>query len=143
MTIHFRFGSRSELNLNGVKPKLVDVVRRALVKSFTDFAVIEGVRTVARQRELYAKGRTAPGDRVTWTMTSKHITGHAVDLVPINPETAKPDWNYMEGFNEIYRAMMLAAEELQVKIRYGGDWDRDGKLREKGETDSPHFELDE
>ena len=38
-------------------------------------------------------------------------------------------------------SMMRAARELKVPIRWGADWDRDGIPREKGETDSPHFEL--
>ena len=34
-----------------------------------------------------------------------------------------------------------ASRELGVPIRWGADWDMDGLPREKGETDSPHFEL--
>ena len=33
------------------------------------------------------------------------------------------------------------AKELGIKIRWGADWDMDGVARERGETDSPHFEL--
>jgi peptidoglycan L-alanyl-D-glutamate endopeptidase CwlK len=39
------------------------------------------------------------------------------------------------------KAMLAAAKELGIGIRWGADWDSDGKPREKGETDSPHFEL--
>jgi hypothetical protein len=38
-------------------------------------------------------------------------------------------------------AMFAAAKELGVSIRWGADWDGDGKPRERGESDSPHFEL--
>jgi peptidoglycan L-alanyl-D-glutamate endopeptidase CwlK len=37
--------------------------------------------------------------------------------------------------------MFNAAKELNVDIRWGADWNQNGKKREKGETDSPHFEL--
>jgi peptidoglycan L-alanyl-D-glutamate endopeptidase CwlK len=37
--------------------------------------------------------------------------------------------------------MFQAAQELKTTIRWGADWDRDGKPRERGESDSPHFEL--
>ncbi len=40
-----------------------------------------------------------------------------------------------------HTAMFAAAKELGVKIRWGADWDQDGVPREKGESDSPHFEL--
>jgi peptidoglycan L-alanyl-D-glutamate endopeptidase CwlK len=37
-------------------------------------------RSVERQRELYAQGRTTPGSIVTWTLQSKHIRGRAFDF---------------------------------------------------------------
>lgn len=144
MTAAFRFGTRSEANLLGMHHELVNVVRLALIISNVDFAVIEGLRTKDRQRELYAKGRTTTGPIVTWTMNSKHIDGMAVDLLPVNPATGNVDgssWNYKEGFQEISEAMFAAADRLDVKIRWGADWNMNGKPGEKGETDSPHFEL--
>lgn len=127
------------IRLKDVKPILRKVVERAIQITTVDFLVSEGKRTLKRQQELYAKGRTTPGPKVTWTMQSKHLTGDAVDLVPF--VDGKPDWDNIKNFDEIYKAMMAAAKELGVELRYGGDWDRDGILREKGETDSPHFEL--
>lgn len=149
MTIAFKFGKGSLANLVGVDPKLVQVTRQALILSTVDFTVVEGCRTVARQEALYAQGRTKPGNIVTWTMHSNHIPsgtppyGKAVDLVPINPNTGAIDWGFTEGFNEISRAMFAAADTLRMKLRWGADWDGDGVPRERGETDSPHFELDE
>lgn len=131
--------ARSEERLKGVNPSLVAVVRRAAQLSSVPFLVIGGLRSKERQAELYAQGRTKPGGKVTWTLKSKHIDGLAVDLAPY--ENGKIDWNTLSKFDAIYRAMMAAGAELGVSLRYGGDWDGDGVLREKGETDSPHFEL--
>lgn len=135
----FKLGTTSMLRLKEVKPILRKVVERAIQLSTIDFLVSEGKRTLKRQQELYAQGRTSPGKKVTRTMNSKHLTGDAVDLAPF--VDGKADWDDLKKFDEIYKAMMAAAEGLGVKLRYGGDWDRDGILREKGETDSPHFEL--
>lgn len=135
----FKLGTTSMLRLKDVKPTLRKVVERAIQITTVDFLVAEGKRSLKRQQELYAQGRTAPGKKVTWTMESKHLTGDAVDLVPF--VDGKADWNNLKNFDEIYKAMMAAAKEFGVELRYGGDWDRDGILREKGETDSPHFEL--
>lgn len=138
----YRFSSRSLGNLVGVHPDLVAVVRKALTLTPVDFMVIEGVRTPERQKELYAQGRTKPGRKVTWTLKSNHFVnpksgfGHAVDLLP-----APYDWREVGPFNQLGDAMMRAASELGVAIRWGADWNRNGKPREKGETDSPHFEL--
>lgn len=132
----FKLGKTSLARLQGVDETLVNVVKRAIEISEVDFSVLEGVRTLERQRELYAQGRTAPGKIVTWTMKSKHIEGKAVDLVPY-----PLDWNDLEKFNKIKDAMFQAARELDVNLRWGADWDGDGNYREKGEYDSPHFEI--
>lgn len=132
----FKLGKTSLARLKGVDETLVNVVKRAIEISEVDFTVLEGVRTLERQRELYAQGRTAPGKIVTWTMKSRHIEGKAVDLVPY-----PLDWNDLEKFNKIKDAMFQAARELDVNLRWGADWDGDGNYREKGEYDSPHFEI--
>lgn len=131
----FILGKRSLERLQGVHPDLVKVVKRAIEITPVDFSVIEGVRTLDRQKQLYAQGRTAPGKVVTWTMKSKHIEGKAVDLLPAT------GWDNLISFDQVAKAMFQAAAELGVKIRWGADWNSNGKPREKGETDSPHFEL--
>lgn len=133
----FTLNKRSLDRLVGVHPDLVRVVRRAIELSTQDFMVLEGVRTIERQRELYEQGRTKPGKVITWTMQSKHIDGLAVDLVP-----SPVDWNTLNKFDAIAAAMFAAAKDWGVAIRWGADWDGDGNPRERGETDSPHFELD-
>ena len=138
----FTLSTASLDKLQGVHPKLVNVVKRAIELTKQDFKVLEGVRTPERQKELYAQGRTKPGPKVTWTLTSNHFVnpktgyGHAVDLVPY-----PVDWETLSKFDAIQKAMFAAAKELGVTIRWGANWNRNGKPREKGETDSPHFEL--
>lgn len=137
----FSLGTRSRANLAGVHPDLVRVVERAIELTAQDFTVIEGVRTIERQRQLYAQGRTQPGPVVTWTMHSRHFAGpdgygHAVDVVPW-----PVDWSSPAKFDAIAQAMFDAAAELGVSIRWGADFDQDGIPRERGEVDSPHFEL--
>lgn len=132
----FKFSKRSLDNLAGVHPHLCLVVKRAIQISEVDFMVIEGRRTVERQRELYNQGRTTPGKIVTWTMLSKHLLGHAVDLLP-----APYDWKDLKNFDAVAKAMFRASKELGVSIRWGADWNENGVRRERGESDSPHFEI--
>lgn len=152
----YALGSKSLERMQGVHPDLVRVVQRAIELTDQDFMVLEGVRTEQRQRELYGHGRSAddmrakgldpalakPGAQVvTWTLKSNHFKqidgyGHAVDLVPY-----PVDWSSVEKFDAIALAMFAAAEELGFRLRHGADWNQNGKRREKGETDSPHFEL--
>lgn len=137
----YALGAKSRERLIGVHPKLVAVVEMAIQLTKQDFMVLEGVRTPERQKELYAQGRTKPGQKVTWTLNSNHFKnaktgyGHAVDLVPF-----PVDWSHKK-LDVVAKAMFAAADTLDTPIRWGADWDRDGKPREKGESDSPHFEL--
>jgi peptidoglycan L-alanyl-D-glutamate endopeptidase CwlK len=139
--VKYSLSRRSLGRLEDVHPDMVLVVKRAIEISEQDFMVLEGVRTPERQRELYAQGRTAPGQIVTWTLKSNHFVqddgyGHAVDLVPF-----PVDWADSKKFDAIAEAMFAASEELRVPIRWGRDWNQNGKPGEKGESDSPHFEL--
>jgi len=137
----YALGAKSKERLEGVHPDLVNVVEMAILLTKQDFMVLEGVRTPERQAELYAQGRTKPGQKVTWTLKSNHFKnphtgyGHAVDLVPF-----PVDWSHKK-LDVVSKAMFAAADTLGVEIRWGADWDRDGLPREKGESDSPHFEL--
>lgn len=128
----YTLSQRSLGNLKGVHPKMVRVVKRAITLTTQDFLVTEGVRTPERQRELYAQGRTKPGKKVTWTLTSNHFVqasgyGHAVDLAPF-----PVDWNDLRKFHQIADAMKRAALMEGVKITAGADWST---------PDRPHFEL--
>lgn len=127
----YQFSKRSLQNLNNVHPLLVSVVERALTLSTVDFSVIEGLRTLERQKELFSKGATK-------TLKSRHLTGHAVDLAPI--VDGQIPWNDLDAFNAIKIAMFKAAEELGVTLRWGGDWNGNNK-KDEAFYDSPHFEL--
>jgi len=127
---NYGLSAKSKARLVGVHPKMVAVVQRAIELTTQDFMVLEGVRTPERQRELYAQGRTKPGPKVTWTLNSNHFRqadgyGHAVDLVlfPV-------DWNDLKKFDAMAAAMFSAAKEIGTTIRWGADWDQDGKPRE-------------
>ena len=110
---------RSRKNLEGVHPDLVAVVERA--RERCDFLVTEGLRTKERQAFLVKAGKSQ-------TQNSRHLYGLAVDLCDADGCYDVPD------MREIAKAMKAAAIELEVPIRWGGDW--------KSFKDTPHFELD-
>lgn len=137
----FRFSKRSLENLKGVHPYLVSIVVYTLKCTTTiDFTVIEGLRTRERQQELFKKGTTK-------TLNSKHCNqatgfGHAVDLLPYLPGVSSEDiWRKKEAFKEVSDAMFKAAKDLGIKIRWGGDWNQNGRSDDETFYDGPHFEL--
>ena len=120
----FVFSQRSLNNLEGVHPDLVAVAHRAVEMTTVDFVIIEGLRTVGRQKELFKSGASR-------TMNSRHLTGHAIDIVPWIDGQIRWDW---PAFYPVAKAFKAASKELNIPIIWGGDWEsfRDG----------PHFELD-
>lgn len=125
----YKLGKTSEEKLKGVHPDLVKVIRRAIELSAVDFRVIEGVRTLARQRQLLAKGASQ-------TLRSRHIPGgrlnvaHAVDIAPLVGGVIRWDWPL---FHRLAPAVKQAAADLGVPVEWGGDW--------RSFPDGPHFQL--
>lgn len=119
----FIFGSASEKNLQGVHPDLVQLARAALSLSLVDFKITEGLRTKARQKELYDAGKSQ-------TMNSRHITGHAIDVIAL--PTPAGSWD-MKYYRQIAEAFKQASEGLTIPVEWGGNWTT---LR-----DGPHFQL--
>ena len=145
----YKLSLKSLSRLSGVDANLVKVVKRAIEITEVDFTVLEGLRTRAKQAEYVAKGTSQ-------TMNSFHITGHAVDLVPYVNGRITWDWDYMYP---IAKAMKQAAEELGVKLEWGGAWGLDissyddpekakdayiakrKKLGKSAFIDGPHYQV--
>jgi D-alanyl-D-alanine dipeptidase len=69
--------------LNSVDPELGRRIRQLVdlaARYGASVAVVDGYRSQAEQDRLYAQGRTTPGPIVTWTRSSAHTRGQAVDL---------------------------------------------------------------
>ena len=119
----YRLGNRSKQRLEGVHPDMVAVVERAIELTEVDFTVLEGLRTLERQKTLVARGAST-------TLNSRHITGHAVDLGAYVDGEVRWDWPL---YHKIAEAMKQAALELKVDMDWGGDW--------KSFPDGPHYQL--
>ena len=147
----FKLSSRSEGRLEGINPKLIEVVKTAITLTKVDFGVTCGMRTVEEQEKLVASGASQ-------TMKSKHLEGRAVDLVAyIGPNVT---WS-LNKYDEIADAMAAAAKQKGVAIKWGAAWtvgniaDWDGSMedamnayvdvrRSQGRRpfiDAPHFEM--
>lgn len=141
--------SRCELRLAGVHPDLLRVVRNA-AEGGAMFRVTEGLRTPERQRRLVAEGKSQ-------TMESRHLTGHAVDVAPLD-DAGNVSWAWTLFFPlaDAFRAASIAEG---VPVVWGGAWGQlmadyanakagqaayVARMREQGRKpflDGPHFEL--
>jgi len=115
----YALSKRSRLNLSHVSADLSIVAFRAIQITKVDFAIIEGVRTVERQKELFESGASK-------TMNSRHIAetredklGHAIDVAAYVGGGIRWDWPL---YIKITNAFQRASEELQIPIDCGIDW---------------------
>lgn len=121
----------SQERLKGVHPDLVRVMHKALQDAPFPFRVIDGLRTVTRQKELVRIGASK-------TMRSRHLTGHAVDIVPLVDLDRDGKLETEELFNwplirQLAPVVKAAATDLGVALEWGGDW--------KTFKDGPHWQL--
>ena len=116
-------GARSLARLEGVHPDLVRIVKTAASISDLDFTVLEGLRTVERQKELVKQGASK-------TMKSRHLTGHAVDLAPMIDGKISWDWPL---YHRLAKTVKAAAAVERLPLQWGGDW--------RTFKDGPHWEL--
>lgn len=110
---------RSIKNLGGVDKALVECVNLAHAKCLElgesyNFTVIEGVRTVEKQREYVNRGASQ-------TMKSYHITGQAVDLALFDGTIMSND---LSKYAVVADCMDEAADELGIEITWGAVWDK-------------------
>lgn len=102
--------------LIGVHPDLVKVAEMASLHA--DFIVVYGVRTVAEEAVMVAKGASQ-------TMHSRHLKNKqgfacAIDIAAMH--NGAVDWKHINLYQDIHVAFMAAAKQLNVPLEWGGDW---------------------
>lgn len=118
---------RSLNNMHGIHADLIKVIEHAAVIVPNDapasFIVTEGLRTLARQKQLFAAGATR-------TLQSRHLTGHAFDIAVVVGDDVRWDWPLYENMSV---NILRAAHEVGVPLEWGGSW--------TSFKDGPHYQL--
>ena len=108
------------MNLNELHPyvkhlteKLIDECKKQNI----NIAIVQGYRTIEYQNELYAQGRTKPGNIVTKAKGGQSIHNYrlAIDFAPII--NGKIDWNNINIFKKVGKIGLSIGFDV-----YGGDW---------------------
>ena len=147
----FKLSTRSIDRMAGIEPDLIEMVKTAITLTKVDFGVTCGMRTLAEQEALVAKGASK-------TMKSKHLEGRAVDLVAyVGPNVT---WS-LNMYDDLADAMAEAARRHTVAIKWGAAWSEGDMRMYSGSAedamnayvdlrrsegrrpfiDAPHFEL--
>lgn len=131
----WKFGTRSLANLETCDDRLQSICHLALTRSPIDLTVLEGHRTAERQEMLFRSGMSKL-DGVTKKSRHQSDPSQAVDIAPY-----PIDWDDAKRFYHVAGVIISCAHELDIPIRFGGDWDGDGSFKDQRFHDLPHFEL--
>lgn len=128
-----QFGATSTARLATCDPRL-QAVMRAVVVHF-DCMIIEGHRPEVAQNAAYAAGKS----KVKWpNSTHNTLPSTGVDAAPW-----PLDWNDSARFHYFAGVVMATARHMGVKLRWGGDWNRNTQVKDETFRDLVHFELDD
>jgi peptidoglycan L-alanyl-D-glutamate endopeptidase CwlK len=131
------FDARSEARIMTLQPNAQRKAREFLIAAQGlpfSYKILSGTRTYSEQDELFAKGRTAPGPRVTNAKggASNHNFGIAWDVGVfdggryLTGATAQENQAYIGLGNHILANV--------IGLEWGGNW--------QGFVDRPHYQLD-
>jgi len=116
-------------------PRLVELMKEVI--KFFDFTVLEGHRGEREQNIAFAKGLS----QKRWP-EGRHNSkpSKALDIAPY-PIDWKESEKTRQRFVLLAGYVLCIAAQKGLKIRWGGDWDRDQDTRDENFRDLPHFEL--
>ena len=126
-----RFGSKSKKNLATCDDRLQKVFNEVI--KYTDCSVLEGHRSEERQERLFKERRT----KVHYP-NGRHNANpsRAADVVPY-----PIDWHDRERFHLFAGFVLGIARGMDIKLRWGGDWNMNFEVDDNKFDDFPHFEL--
>jgi len=127
----FEFSVKSKEKLISAHPELQHLFNEVI--KVIDCTVVFGHRDEEEQEEMVRKGYSK-----LHYPSSKHNKkpSLAVDVVPY-----PIDWEDRERFVYLAGIVKGIASQLQIKIRWGGDWNNNNDLKDQTWMDLPHYEL--
>lgn len=132
------FSSTSAKRLSTCDQRLQDLFNEVI--KYYDCTILEGYRTKEEQNEYYRTGKST-----LQYPESKHNKqpSKAVDVIPYHKEAPHYRWEDKQGFSLFAGFVLGIASQMNIPIRWGGDWDGDKNIHEHSFIDMPHFEIDE
>ena len=125
-----QFGRRSKEQLSSCHPDLQRLFNE-VIKHY-DCTVIEGHRSNEKQLKAFNAGKS----RIKSGGKHNRSPSFAADVAPW-----PIDWNDKDRFYYFAGKVQGIAQMMNIKLRWGGDWDCDNNLKDQTLYDLPHFEL--
>lgn len=120
------------------------VITLAVSISDVDFGISEGERSVELQQIYFKEGKSKI-DGIKVKGKHNYSPSEAVDIFAYVNGKASYDishLSYLAGIIQACATLLFNEGVITHKIRWGGNWDRDGEiLTDQSFDDSPHFEI--
>lgn len=139
------FSDRSRRQLDTCHPDLIELFERVLAGF--DCTIIEGYRGEEAQEEYFRTGRSQlhyPESlhNATRSCGADSDEDHRIpESLAADAAPYPIDWDGVARFMVFGGYVIGVASEMDLKIRWGGDWDGDWELHDQSFHDLPHFEL--
>jgi hypothetical protein len=126
-----RYSKKSKERLSSCDKRLQDVFNEVI--KYVDCSILEGHRSKERQNKLYDENRT----KVKYP-NGRHNSSpsKAVDVTPY-----PVDWKDRERQTLFAGFVLGIARGMDIRLRWGGDWDMDFQVMDNRFDDFPHFEV--
>ncbi len=127
----FEYSYTSKKALASTHPDLQHLFNKVI--QVIDCTIIFGHRNEEEQNEMVRKGYS----KLIFPRSNHNkLPSLAVDAVPY-----PIDWENRERFVYFAGIVKGIAAQLDIKMRWGGDWDNDNQLHDQTWMDLPHYEL--
>ena len=123
--------------LNTCDERLIRIVH--IVRTYMDICVVSGHRSQPLQDSYYARGLS----KAPWPL-SKHnvLPSRAVDRAPYHDRILPINYYDIDRFCVLAGLFLATAAQLNINIRWGGDWDGDTFTQDEKLRDYGHFEIE-
>lgn len=142
--MEYIFSKKSLQMLSTCHEDLQLLAQESIKRSAVDFSIVEGHRSIERQRLLYEAGKSKI-DGTTKKGKHNSYPSMAFDMCPY--VRGKASWRecylcYVGGVIMAIGNQLLAEKKTTHQLRWGGNWDGDGEIiTDQSFIDLPHFEL--
>jgi peptidoglycan LD-endopeptidase CwlK len=125
-----QFSKTSLKQLSSCHPDLQRLFNEVI--KYYDCTILEGYRSDEDQLKAFNTGKS----KIKSGGMHNKMPSLAVDVAPY-----PVDWNDKNKFYHFAGFVQGIAKMMNIKIRWGGDWDSDNNLKNQTFFDLPHFEL--
>lgn len=125
------FSQKSAERLATCDPRIQEVLNEAI--KHVDFTVLCGHRGEAEQNDAFEDGKS----KLQWPY-SKHnrVPSLAVDIAPY-----PINWANTGRFARLAHFILGIAAAKGIKMRWGGDWNKNFETSDETFVDGPHLEV--